>query len=410
MPEAKTTFVPSLSLAEIGRVFLLLGILGFGGPAAHIALMERELVVRRGWLTREQFLEMLAAVNLVPGPNSTEMAFYIGYRLAGTVGAILSGAGFIIPAVIASVALAMVYTTSGQTPIVAGLFAGLLPVILGLIASAGWSLARKAIDSTLMWVLLIVSLLLVLLNFTPLMNALHITPIYIPELLILLGVGFVYWVFQQRERGKAVALAVLPVLSVPAFLQVANLPDLPGIFFHFLVIGGTLFGSGYVIAAYLQRTFLGLGWMTSQQIADALIIGQSTPGPVLSTASAAGYIMTYQPGNLWSGVPGAIAATIGVFLPAFLIILVLGRLLPYLQRYKSVGQFLKGVNAGVIALIAGAFVNLAWGTLFQSGVGVNWSGVLLTIGAFFALERLKWSPLVLVILGIALGLVLTVLH
>jgi chromate transporter len=203
-------------------------------------------------------------------------------------------------------------------------------------------------------------------------------------------------------------LLVSPIIGSPwlsGLLQSANIPSLIDIFWRFFVIGGTLFGSGYVIAAYLQRAFVdNLHWLTPQQLIDVLAIGQSTPGPVTSTSSAAGYIMTVTPGNLWSGIPGAIVATIAVFLPAFVVVLILGRVVPYMRRYSIIQDFLKGVNAGVIALLIMAFINLAFGTLVTPG-GFDWLSLILTGLAFYASERLKWSPLRLMIVGAGIGLV-----
>lgn len=380
----------------------MLGILGFGGPAAHIALMERELVARRAWLSREYFLDLLAAINLVPGPNSTEMAFYLGYVTGGFWGAVLSGAGFIIPAVVFSVALAMVYTVAGTVPAVRGLFIGVMPVILALILSAGYRLGRKVIDSGLMRALLILSLIAVAIGSTPLMGLFGATPIYIPELLILLVVGTAYVLIR---RQTPTVIAIWSVIGLTYHQLTERIPGLGDLFWHFFVIGATLFGSGYVVAAYMQRSIVDtLHWLTPQQLIDVLAIGQSTPGPVLSTASAAGYVITVTPGNLWSGVPGAIAATIGVFAPAFFIVLILGRVVPYIRRYPVIMDFLKGVNAGVIALLIGAFITLALATLIHPGGSVDWLSLILTVLAFLALERYNWSPLRLIIIGIGIGL------
>ncbi len=403
--DAKVKRVP---LPDIARMFLLLGVLGFGGPAAHIALMERELVTRRGWLSRQHFLDLLAAINLVPGPTSTEMAFYIGYATGGIAGAILSGMGFIIPAAIFSIALAMLYTTAGSIPAVRGLFIGVQPVVLVLILSAAYRLAQKALDSTLMLLLFGVALLLVALSSTIITGWFGATPVYVPELILLLATGAIYVVVRRRRTAAAMLIPCFPftIQLSPAFAE--GIPGAVDLFWRFMVIGGTLFGSGYVISAYLQRTFVdGLHWLTPTQLVDVLAIGQSTPGPVLSTASAAGYVMTATPGLLWSGVPGAIASTIGVFLPAFVIVLILGKVVPILYKYPVALDFLKGVNGGVIALLVGAFFNLAWATLVRPGMGlrVDWLSLLLTILAFGALERLKWSPVLLIAVGVGVGLV-----
>lgn len=383
----------------------MLGVLGFGGPAAHVALMERELVTRRAWLSHQHFLDLLAAINLVPGPTSTEMAFYIGYATGGLPGSIISGAGFIIPAVLFSIALAMIYTAAGSVPAVHGLFIGVQPVVLVLILSAAYRLGQKALDTSLMRTLFAVALIVVALGSVTIMGFFNAAPIYIPELVLLLVTGAAYVLIQQR---RTVAIVIMPFAARLNLAIAEHPPGLAAMFWRFLVIGGTLFGSGYVVSAYLQRTFVdGLHWLTPTQLIDVLAIGQSTPGPVLSTASAAGYVMTVIPGNIWSGVSGAIAATIGVFLPAFVIVLILGRLVPILYKYPVVLSFLKGVNAGVIALLIGAFFNLAWATLVRvdGDFNVDWLSVLLTTLAFVALERYKWSPVVLVAAGALIGLI-----
>ncbi len=406
VPPLQVADVKPITLSEIGRTFLMLGLLGFGGPAAHIALMEQELVTRRGWLRREYFLDLLAAINLVPGPTSTEMAFQIGYATGGFWGAVLSGAGFIVPAVIFSVALAMLYTAAGTLPAVRGLFLGVQPVILVLILSAAYRLGQKVIDSPLMRVLLAATLIFVGVGNKAVMTLFGLTPIYIPELVLLLSTGALYVLFRQRRTVVLLLAPVAPGLSAFGQVLTDNSTGLFDLFWRFLVIGGTLFGSGYILAAYLQRTFVdGLHWLSAQQLLEVLAIGQSTPGPVLSTASAAGYVMTVTPGNLWSGVPGAVAATVGVFLPAFVIVLILGRVVPYLRRYPTVLDFLKGVNAGVIALLIGAFVTLAAAALVRPDASIDWLTLLLAILAFVALERYHWSPLRLIIVGILTGVV-----
>ena len=199
-------------------------------------------------------------------------------------------------------------------------------------------------------------------------------------------------------------LFAFPLFGIVSQLAEALKPSLADLFLRFLIIGGTLFGSGYVLIAYMERAFVvETGWLTPRQLVDAFAIGQTTPGPVLSTAAAAGYIMAADPNNLWAGVPSALISAVGVFLPAFLIVLALGRLMPLLARYTFINDFLKGVNAGVIALLAATFLNLAWSTFVRAERGLDWLSLGMAIAAFFALERLKWSPLLLVTLGIGVG-------
>ena len=243
-----------------------------------------------------------------------------------------------------------------------------------------------------------------MLGSAPLMRLLGLPPVIVPELVILLAAGVVY-VLSRPQYGQQ-RLIVLGLSGLGQFLPLVKAPNLADLFAQFFVIGATLFGSGYVLIAYMQRAFVdGLGWLTPQQLLDTIAIGQSTPGPVSSTVSAAGYIMTVTPGNLWSGIPGALAATAGVFLPPFIIVALLGKLIPYMRRYPVVFDFLKGVNAGVIALLIGTFFNLSWATLIRPSTGIDWLSLGLTVMAFILLERFKVSPLLLLALGAATGLV-----
>jgi chromate transporter len=396
-------------LPELLRVFLALGFLGFGGPAAHLALMERELVGRRAWLSREDFLDLLAAINLVPGPNSTEMALHIGLLTHGFPGMMMAAIGFIGPAVLLSSVLAMMYVSAGTVPAVASLLNGIKPVVLVLILSAAYRLGKTAIDSAPMRVLLIVALVVTALTSAPLMGLFGLTPFAISELAILLLTGIAYVLYRQfRQRDRSVSLLIFnapPVLLDHLALLTASAPTLPGLFGQFLLIGATLFGSGYILVAYMQRSFVEtLGWLTPQQLIDMIAIGQATPGPVSSTAAAAGYVMTAIPGDFWSGIPGAAVSAIAVFLPAFIVVLILGRLVPYLKRYPVALDFLKGVNAGVIALLLGTLFNLAWATLIRPAGGIDWLSLLIAGIMFIALERFNVSSLILIIVGALFGL------
>ena len=214
----------------------------------------------------------------------------------------------------------------------------------------------------------------------------------------------IYRQYRQPVRSL-LFFSVSPAIVEQVTLLSASAPNLPGLFGQFFLIGATLFGSGYVIVAYMQRSFVEtLGWLTPQQLIDMVAIGQATPGPVSSTAAAAGYVMTAIPGNLWSGVPGAAISAIAVFLPAFIIVAILGRLVPYLKRYPVALDFLKGVNAGVIALLLGTLFNLAWATLIRPSGGIDWISLLMAGSMFVALERFNVSSLILIVVGALIGL------
>ena len=387
------------------RTFLVLGLVGFGGPAAHIALMDREIVMRRGWLSRPHFLNLLAVVNLVPGPNSTEMAFHIGLVMGGLRGCILAGLGFIGPAVILSTGLAMVYVAAGTVPAIQGVLAGIKPVILVLVLSAAYRLGHKALDDRAMRILFGLAMLAVVAGIAPLMAALGLAPVSIQELALLLVAGLLYVVYRGHIRVLPGMIALIPVSGMVAQALDMIRPTLIDLFARFLVIGATLFGSGLILVAYMDRAFVqNTGWLTPQQLVDTLAIGQATPGPVSSTAAAAGYVMTATPGDLLSGTPAALLSSVAVFTPAFFIVLLLGRLIPILGRSPAALDFLKGVNAGVIALLIGAFINLAWGTVIRVDSKVDWLSVMLTGLAFVALERLRWEPAGLILIGAGIGL------
>jgi chromate transporter len=393
-----------VSVPELARTFLIFGLIGFGGPAAHIALMERELVVRRKWLTHEHFLNLLAAINLVPGPTSTEMAFYIGQVMGGFWGGVASGLSFILPAVLMSIALAVIYVAAGTVPAIAGLLLGVKPVVLVVILSAAYRLGLKAIDNRAMRLLLGLALFVIVFTIAPFMGLFGLPAVRVPELLILLATGLLYVGYRRRRLTPMIMIA--PMLSLGAQALSGIKPGVLDLFGRFLLIGATLFGSGYVLVSYMERNFIhDTGWMNAQQLIDTLAMGQVTPGPLSSTAAAAGYVMTATRGDPLSGIPGAAVSAVGVFLPAFFIVLFLGRLIPVLHRYTVIMDFLKGVNAGVIALLIGSFISLAWGTLVRADASLDWLSLILTGLAFFGLERLKWSPVALIAIGAVIGLI-----
>lgn len=317
----------TVPLTTLAGVFLRLGLTAFGGPAAHGALMEDEFVTRRGWLTRDEYLDLIGAANLIPGPNSTEVALHVGHRVAGWWGLVVAGVCFILPAAVLVTLLAWAYVTYGTLPALVGVLAGLKAVVLAVVVQALVNLTGTAVKSPGLAVLGLVSVLLVLLG--------------VHELLVLFGAGLVaatLWGGRQRP------VSLLVVLSAPA-VPVAVGYGLWPLFLVFLKIGSVLFGSGYVLLAFLRADLVTrLGWLTEQQLLDAIAVGQVTPGPVFTTATFIGYLL--------DGPAGAGVATVGIFLPAFVFVALSVPVLPRLRAARVARAFLDGVNVASLALMA----------------------------------------------------------
>lgn len=323
-------------LWEIVRLFLRLGFTAFGGPAAHIAMMHDEVVKRRKWVTEQHFLDMLGATNLIPGPNSTEMAIHLGYVRAGWTGLILAGACFISPAMLIVMALAWLYKQYGTTPEATWLLYGIKPVIIAIILIALYKLIRTAIKGPLGLVLAVAIFGLSLLGFN--------------ELALLFGGALVMMVLANAQRLRrsslpAIALPLLPV-TLPALPLAAAVPfSLLTLFLTFLKIGAVLYGSGYVLLAFLHGDFVDrLGWLTDQQLLDAISIGQFTPGPVFTTATFIGYLL--------GDAPGAVLATVAIFLPAFIFVAISNPFIPKMRRSPWVSGLLDGANIAALGLMA----------------------------------------------------------
>jgi len=327
-------------LVEVILLFLRLGITGFGGPAAHIAMMHNEVVKRKKWLDDQQFLDLLGATNLIPGPNSTEMAIHIGFLRAGWPGLILGGVSFILPAAVIVAALAWAYVRFGSTPQAGWVLYGVKPVVIALIAKALWDLGKKAANG---WLTALVAAALFALTF-----------LGINELLLLLAGGLVVMAARNRVRlrkGGVSALA-LPLAAVPLSSLAVTPFSLPVLFLTFLKIGAVLYGSGYVLIAFLQADFVNrLGWLTSQQLIDAIAVGQVTPGPLFTTATFIGYLL--------GGLPGSLLATLGIFLPGFIFVAATNPLIPRMRRSTWISGLLDGVNAGALGLMAAVTLQLS---------------------------------------------------
>jgi chromate transporter len=369
-------------IREVVLLFLKLGFTAFGGPAAHIAIMHNEVVVRRKWLTDEDFLDLVGATNLIPGPNSTEMAIHIGFLRAGWAGLILGGACFILPAVGMVMALAWVYVQYGTTPQAGWLLYGIKPVVIAIILQALWTLGKKAITGPF---LLVVGLAVVGLYFAG-----------VNELVLLLAGGLVVMAgsnLQRLPRGVGGAM-LLPIvgnlkwLTLPAAVSTAF--GLPLLFLTFLKIGAILYGSGYVLLAFLHSDFVvRYGWLTSQQLLDAVAVGQVTPGPVFTTATFIGYLL--------GGVKGALLATFGIFLPSFIFVALSNPLIPKIRNSVWVRGLLAGVNAASLGLIAA----VTW-TLGRASL-VDPLTIFIALAALVLLLRFKLNSTWLIAGGALIG-------
>jgi len=374
-------------LGEVAQVALKLGLTAFGGPAAHIAMLRQETVVRRQWLTDAYFLDLVGATNLIPGPNSTEMVIHVGYLRAGWRGLLVAGTLFILPAAMIVLTLAWAYVRFGATPAGEALLYGIKPVVIAVIAQALWGLGRTALKGPLLFGIGAAAAALYLFG--------------INELAILFGSALVVLLVRAiqhlspRQLGAAMTapFAGLPLTMLPTLLlQTAPVPvSLTTLFLTFLKIGAVLYGSGYVLLAFLRNDFVErLGWLTDQQLLDAVAIGQMTPGPVFTTATFIGYLV--------AGVPGAVLATVGIFLPAFIFVALLHPLVPRLRRYPWTAAMLDGVNVAAMGLMAA----VTW--LLGRDAIVDSLTATIAIAAAVLLIRFRVNSAWLVLAGAIVGL------
>jgi chromate transporter len=362
---------------------LKLGITAFGGPAAHIAMMHDETVRRRKWLSEREFLDLVGATNLIPGPNSTEMAIHLGYLRAGWLGLIVGGLSFILPAMFMVMGLAWAYVQYGTTPQVAWLLYGVKPVVIAIIIQALWNLGQKAIKSRLLAVVGVVVLVAYFLG--------------VNEIFLLFAGGlFTMMVTNlQRLRKKPVSFFLIPPFlaqQVLSLFPLASVPfSMPLLFFTFLKIGAVLYGSGYVLLAFLRADFVvRLGWLTDKQILDAVAIGQVTPGPVFTAATFIGFIL--------GGVPGALLATLGIFLPGFIFVAISNPLIPQIRNSPWANSLLDGVNVASLGLMAAVTWQLGRSSLLDPLT------VLVGIISFVLLVRYKVNSTWLIFGGAMVGL------
>ncbi|MCM0590725.1 MAG: chromate efflux transporter [Gloeotrichia echinulata DVL01] len=384
-------------LGELAKLFLKLGIIGFGGPVAHIAMIEDEVVKRRQWLTREHFLDLLGATNLIPGPNSTEMAIHVGYVYAGWLGLIVAGVSFILPAVLITGGFAWFYVNYGTLPQVAPILYGIKPVVLAIVINALWGLAKKAVKTRQ---LLIITLVVVVLSGLLKLN--EVVSLLIGGLL-----GMIW--LRTGDKGNPPAQQtnfVIASLTTGATLKataasatVATAANVPlwQLGWFFLKIGSVLFGGGFVLIAFIQGELVGeYGWLTQQQLLDAIAIGQFTPGPVLSTATFIGYVL--------AGVPGAIVSTLGIFLPSFVFTAALNPLVPKLRASKWTSAFLDSINVSAVALMVVVTFQVGVATLSLAKLPfVDFFGLAIAIISAVLAIRFRINAAWLVLGGAIIG-------
>ncbi|MGD2027157.1 MAG: chromate efflux transporter [Anaerolineales bacterium] len=349
----------STNLREVAALFLKLGATAFGGPAAHIAMMHAEVVEKRQWLTEEEYLDLLGATNLIPGPNSTEMAIHLSFLRAGWPGLIIGGISFIAPAMLIVGLLAWVYIEYSTLPETEWLLYGVKPVVIAIILNALWKLGKKAVKSRITAAAGAAALILAFLNINLLLVLLLV------GVAVMVASNFTSFKGSPPGGGKLPAL-LLPLGSTGLFQLAARPFSLELLFLTFLKIGSVLYGSGYVLLAFLNTDFVTrFGWLTNQQLVDAVAIGQVTPGPVFTTATFIGYLL--------GGTPGALLATAGIFLPSFIFVALSNRLIPRMRDSTWVGGFLDGVNVAALALMAAVTWQLGQSSLvdlLSTGVGI----------------------------------------
>lgn len=357
-----------------------MGWYAFGGPAAHIAMMEEEIVRKRQWMDRQHFLDLMGATNLIPGPNSTEMTMHCGHERAGVAGLFIAGACFIFPAVLLTGILAWAYVRYGQLPAVEPFIFGIKPAVLAIIAGAILKLGKKALKN---WELGLLGLL-----------TLIVSMLGVSEILALLGAGLLGGVyFYLRRRGQAKLSALFPLLLWQTGAATLTKLSTAQIFWSFLKVGAILYGSGYVLFAYLDAELVARGWLSRPELIDAIAIGQFTPGPVLSTATFIGFQL--------GGVAGAAAATLGIFLPSFLFVWILNPLVPKMRQSTFLGAFLDAVNIAAVAVMVAVLLDMGRDSL------VDWRAwVIAGVSVLAAFGPHKISSMWIVLGGAVLGYLL----
>lgn len=370
------------NLREIAHVFFKLGCFAFGGPAAHIAMMEDEIIEKRKWMTRDYFLDLIGTTNLIPGPNSTEMTMHCGYERAGKAGLFVAGIAFIFPATIITAIMAYLYVEYGQLPEVEPFIYGIKPAVLAIIAGAILKLGKKAIKST---ELIIIGVLV-----------LTVSLLGVNEVVALLSAGVLGMLyFYIKSKPKSNFNTISPFfLFLGINTTIAKVSSLK-LFLIFLKVGAILYGSGYVLFAYLDAELVTRGLLTRAELIDAIAIGQFTPGPVLSTSTFIGYQL--------SGFTGALVATTGIFLPSFLFVLILNPFIPRMRKSILLRYFLDSVNVAAVAVMLAVLIVMGRETL------IEWQSIAIALIAVFLTFKTKISTIWTIIVGAVLGFLLITL-
>lgn len=366
-------------LKEVALVFFKLGCFAFGGPAAHIAMMEDEIVEKRKWMPRDHFLDLIGATNLIPGPNSTEMTMHCGYERAGRAGLFVAGMAFICPAVVITAFLAYLYVEYGQLPQVEIFIYGIKPAVLAIIASAIIKLGKKAVKGIELVIIGILVLVVSLLG--------------VNEIVALLAagvLGMLYFYLKSKTLSSLNSMSPL-LLFIGIDTAIVKVSTLK-LFLIFLKVGAILYGSGYVLFAYLDAELVTSGLLTRAELIDAIAIGQFTPGPVLSTSTFIGYQL--------SGFTGALVATTGIFLPSFLFVLILNPFVPKMQKSKILRYFLDSVNIAAVAVMLSVLVVMTKDTL------VEWQSISIALCAAYLTFKTKISTIWTILIGAILGFLL----
>ncbi len=366
------------NLKEVAKLFFKLGSIAFGGPAAHIAMMEDEVVKKRKWMTPQHFLDLVGATNLIPGPNSTEMTMHCGHERAGWKGLIIAGACFVFPAVVITMVFAWLYQQYGQLPKVEPFIYGIKPAVIAIILGAIYRLGKKALKNVELGVLGALTLITCLLG--------------VNEILALFACGLLGLILYFIRNSKDNLNSFTPLV----LMRVALTPSTLKILWTFFKVGALLYGSGYVLFAFLDAELVTTGLLTRQELIDAVAVGQFTPGPVLSTATFIGW----QLGGFW----GAIAATIGIFLPSFIFVSILNPFVPKMRKSRIFSAFLDAVNIAAVAVIVAVCIEMGKETL------TDWRTILIAAISLICVFVFKKMNSAFIVIGGALfGYILTLI-